>query len=575
MNMKKLLSYISIRRKKQFWLILFIMIFASITEVISLGSVIPFLSVLTSPIHIYQHPLIQPLIQLFSLDSSEQLLLPITVIFVIAALFSGLIRIILLYATTRYSFAVGADLSFDIYRKTLYQDYKNHLSRNSIEIMSGVSKTSVVVSNIILPILNIISSGIIIIAILVVLLTVNATIAIASFAGIGFLYWVLIRCTRQNLRENSQSIAYQSTQILKAIQEGLGGIRDVLLCSNQQFYSNLFRQADIPMRRARGSNVFISGSPRFAMEAIGMTLIAGIAYIISLREGGLFAVIPTLGALALGAQRLLPAMQQVFYAYSNIRGAQSSLNDVLTLLDQPLPSFDNQPLSPPIPFNKEFLLNNISFRYSDKTPWILNNINLRIRKGESIGFIGSSGAGKSTMLDIIMGLLHPDNGELVVDSLPLNRKNLRAWQAHIAHVPQNIYLYDSTISENIAFGVRKENINIGLVKKAATMAQIANTIENWPKEYHTLVGEQGIRLSGGQKQRIGIARALYRQADVLIFDEATSALDHRTEQSLMHVIDGLGEGITKFIVSHRITTLKCCDRIIDLSNNKTTIPSHT
>ena len=397
------------------------------------------------------------------------------------------------------------------------------------------------------------------------LFAVDITVALTAFIGFGLLYWIVIRYTRQQLQENSKCIADQSTQMIKSLQEGLGGIRDVLIDGSQQLYCKLYQSADLPLRKASGNNVFIGGSPRYVMEAIGMTLIAGLAYVMSLREGGMSAAIPILGTLALGAQRLLPALQQAYSSYSSIKGSSASFNDVINLLEQPLPNYVNQPLVQPIPFEKEIALDNLGFRYTEETPWILKDINLKLTKGGRIGFIGVTGSGKSTLLDIIMGLLPPTEGRLSIDGQPVTSNNRRSWQAHIAHVPQNIYLSDNTIEENIAFGVAKENINHEQVIKAAKQAQIAWLIDDWPEQYQTFVGERGIRLSGGQRQRIGIARALYKKANVLIFDEATSALDSDTEQAVMEAIEGLGRDLTIMIIAHRLTTLKGCDRIIELT----------
>jgi ATP-binding cassette subfamily B protein len=303
------------------------------------------------------------------------------------------------------------------------------------------------------------------------------------------------------------------------------------------------------------------------MEALGMTLIAVLAYTMTQQDSGINTAIPVLGALALGAQRLLPSLQQAYSAYSTIKGSESSFKDVLDLLDQSLPEYAEQPRPKPISFEKEIKLTNLSFRYTEDTPLVLKDIDLSLKKGARIGFMGVTGSGKSTLLDIIMGLLTPTGGELIIDKQPINNQNRRAWQAHIAHVPQNIYLSDGTIKENIAFGIAKGQIDHQRVKKAAQQAQIAELIEEWKDGYQTFVGERGIRLSGGQQQRIGIARALYRKANVIIFDEATSALDNETELEVMKAIEDLGKEITVLIIAHRLTTLKGCDKIIKLNKN--------
>jgi len=546
------------------------MIVASLSEIISIGAVLPFLGALTAPEQVYQHPLMQSIIQILGLTEPSQLILPLTIFFIIAVLLAGSIRLTLLYVMTRLSFATGADLSISIYRRTLYQEYTVHVSRNSSEVINSIiTKTNIVINGVLTQVLTFISSTTLLIGIMGALFAINISVALSASIGFGLLYWLVIRYTKNQLKDNSQIIADQSTQMIKSLQEGLGGIRDLLIDGTQQFYCQLYRSADLPLRRASGNNLFISGSPRYALEAIGMTLIAGLAYVMTQQEGGMVTAIPVLGALALGAQRLLPALQQAYGAYSTIKGSNSSLKDVLDLLGQPLPVYADQPLPKPIPFERELKLTELNFRYTEDSPWVLKNINLSLKKGARIGFIGVTGSGKSTLIDIIMGLLPPTNGKLMIDQQPINSQNCRAWQAHIAHVPQNIYLSDSTIEENIAFGIAKEEIDHQRVKKAAQQAQIAELIEEWEEGYQTFVGERGIRLSGGQRQRIGIARALYKKANVLIFDEATSALDNETEWEVMKAIEEIGEEITVLIIAHRLTTLKGCDKIVKLGKKYT------
>ena len=565
--LKRLWHHISPRRRGQFGMLLILMIGASFAEILSIGAVLPFLAVLTAPERIFQLPAAQPFIRAFGFTHASQLLFPLTITFGIAALLSGSMRLLLLWASTRLSFATGADLSISIYRRTLYQPYAVHVARNSSEVINGISgKANGVLSSIIVPTTNLISSSIMLIAILMALLSLNPIIALAAFGGFGLIYVFIIKLTQKQQLLNSQCIARESTQVIKSLQEGLGGIRDVLIDGSQAAYCQIYRNADHPLRKAQGNNSFIGASPRFGIEALGMMLIALLAYALAQQPDGIAKAIPVLGALALGAQRLLPVLQGAYGSWSSILGGQVSLSDTLELLDQPLPDYVDQLPAKPLPFWQKIKLNNLSFRYTAQTPLVLSNLNLSIPKGSRIGFIGVTGSGKSSLLDIIMGLLQPTAGSIDIDEQPLAAVNNRAWQAHIAHVPQAIFLADSTIEENIAFGVPKGKIDHNRVKQAARQAQIADIIESWPKKYQTYVGERGIRLSGGQRQRIGIARALYKQADVIIFDEATSALDNETEQAVMQAIESLGNELTILIIAHRLTTLKNCTQIVELAN---------
>ena len=563
--LKRLWHHISPRRRGQFGLLLVLMLLASFAEILSIGAVLPFLGVLTVPERVFEHAAAQPIIQALGLTMPAQLLLPLTIAFAVAALIAGTMRLLLLWASTRLSFATGADLSISIYRRTLYQPYAVHCARNSSEVINGISgKANGVIYSIIVPALTLISSSVMLIAILIALLAVEPVIALAAFGGFGLIYAFIIRLTRKQLLADSQRIARESSHVIKSLQEGLGGIRDVLIDGSQATYCHIYRNADLPLRRAEGNNFFISSSPRYGMEALGMMLIAALAYSLAQQTDGIAKAIPILGALALGAQRLLPVLQQAYGSWTSIQGGQASLQDTLELLDQPLPDYADQPAAQPLPFKHNISLKQLAFRYSPQTPYVLKQFNLTIAKGSRLGFIGATGCGKSTLLDIVMGLLQPTDGILEIDGQPVMPTNNREWQAHIAHVPQAIFLADSSIEENIAFGVPRDQINSQRVRQAAQQAQIADSIESWPKQYQTFVGERGIRLSGGQRQRIGIARALYKQADVIIFDEATSALDNETEQAVMEAIEGLSKDLTLIIVAHRLSTLKNCTQIVEL-----------
>ena len=557
------------RRRVQIALLLIMMFAATLAELISIGAVLPFLAVLTSPERIFKISAVQPIIKYLGFTTPNQLLLPLTLGFGIAAFISGTMRLLIMWASARISYAAGADLSISIYRRTLYQPYAVHAARNSSQVISGITgKANSVISSIIGPFLNLISSSVTLIAILIALFLIDPIIAAAAFGGFGMIYALIINFTKDRMRFHSQSISQESIQVIKSLQEGLGGIRDVLLDGSQNTYCQIYRHADFNLRRAQGNIVFIGASPRFGIEALGMFLIALLSYYMASQPNGIAKAIPVIGALALGAQRLLPLLQGAYSSWTNILGGQNSLKDTLELLDQPLPEYADQPAAKPIPFNKEITLQQITFHYSQETPYVLQKLDLTIEKGARIGFIGVTGSGKSTLLDIVMGLLQTTEGSIYIDGQLITINNTREWQAHIAHVPQAIFLADSTIEENIAFSVPPHKIDHERVKQAARQAQISDIIESWPKKYKTFVGERGIRLSGGQRQRIGIARALYKKADVIIFDEATSALDNETEQAVMEAIESLSKELTLLIIAHRLTTLKNCTEIVELGNGK-------
>jgi len=567
MPIKRLWQHITKKRKSHIGFIVILMLMTSVAEVVSLGAVVPFLGVLANPESVFQHQYSQQFVHFIGVTEANQLLLPFTLIFAIAALFAGIMRIALLWGQTRLAHAIGADMSIQIYRRTLYQPYSVHVVRNSSEVIAGVSaKADQVVGATILPLLMLVSSLLMLVMVLGTLVLINPLMAISAIVGFITIYSLFIWMTKQRLLINSRRISDNVNLTIKVLQEGLGGIRDVLIDGTQEVYCKSFHSADLSKRRAVATNQIIGQSPRYGVESLGMVLIASLAYYLGSQQGGLIGALPILGALAIGAQRMLPMLQQAYAAWTSIRGSRAILEDSLVLLEQPMPLHSEMLANKKLVFQDSIVLEKVNFRYTDNAPKVLKQIDLVIPKGSRVGFIGTTGSGKSTLLDIIMSLLQPSDGKLMVDGTVITEKNHRSWQTHIAHIPQMIYLSDSTIAENIAFGLPKDKINLERVRQASQQAQISETIQNLDKQYETMVGERGVRLSGGQRQRIGIARALYKQADVIIFDEATSSLDNKTERTVMDAVDEINDEITILMVAHRTTTLDNCELIVELEN---------
>jgi ATP-binding cassette, subfamily B, bacterial PglK len=568
-NLQTLWSYIHKPQRKQLYYLLLFIVFTSLIEIIGIGAVLPLLSVLTAPERLYQNEMMQPIVKFLDLSAPSQLLFPVTLIFALVAILSGGLRLLQLFVMARLTSTIGSDLSLNVYRRTLYQSYLVHTFRNSSEVITGITdKTSAVVSAVLMPILMLISSVTMLLVIISALIAIEASTALFAFLGFGVIYGVVVLGTKRRLKVNGQVAGRESAQVQKALREGLGGIRDVLLDGTQEAYCAIFRSADKPFRRANANILIMGAGPRFVIEALGMVLIAGLAYALATRDEGIYSALPLLGVIALSAQRLLPVLQQCYLNWTLIRSAQTTLADVLELLDQPLPQYLNGQLDRELTFTKCIRLDDVSFRYSASGGWVLKNINIELPKGARIGFIGKTGGGKSTILDIVMGLLAPTSGRLYIDDCAVDYESSRAWQKHIAHVPQAIFLADTDIAQNIALGVSYDQIDFAQVRRAASQAQIADLVDSMPEGYQTIVGERGVRLSGGQRQRIGIARALYKNADVIVFDEATSALDVATESAVMEVIESLSKDLTILIVAHRLSTLSGCTQIIEIENGE-------
>jgi len=552
------------RRQHQFLLLLGLMLFSAFAEMATLGAVLPFLSVLADPEAVFKYSIAQAFGKMLGIASGEQMVLPLTLLFIGITLASATFRLLLLWLSSRLSHVVGVDLGYKVYLRTLYQPYQTHLMRNSSIIINGITQK---VANSIYALnmsLTLAISGLLIVTIAVTLFVINPVVALVAVGVFGIGYAVVGMVFRRLLVKNSEVVARNSTQLVQCIQEGVGGIRDVLLDGIQSVYGESYRQISFPFQLANARNTIYSGSPRYVMEAMGMTLIAILAYTLSHQSGGMSGALPMLGALALAAQRMLPNLQQAYAAWAGITGSKASLKDTLELLDQPLPEYASKSEPEPLCFVRNIQLNHVSFCYMEQDIEVLHDVCLDVPKGNKIGIVGATGSGKSTLMDILMGLLDPVKGSVLVDGKCVYGNLLKSWQRSIAHVPQSVFLSDGTAAENIAFGVPRQSIDMERVKQAAVQAQLETFFKGLELGYETVVGERGVRLSGGQRQRIGIARALYKQASVIVFDEATSALDNATERSVMAAIDALDSDLTIFLIAHRLTTVQECDVIIVL-----------
>jgi len=571
-------GHLSRRRRIQVGLLLVVMLASGGAELISLGAVLPFLAVLSDPDRLWQQPLLKALIGRVGFTNPSQLLLPSALLFSVAAVFAALIRLSNLWLNVRLAAAVGSDLSCEAYRRTLYQPYMVHVQRNSAAVINGATTQINLTAEALNSLLGLITATIVAVGLLTGLLLIDAQLAVAAAALLGATYGIIAISARRELRHNSRQIAEAATQQLKVLQEGLGAIRDVLLDSSQSTYLHNYQQADRTQRQLQAKNLFLGAFPRYALEAMGMVAIALLGGLLVLQRGSSAAVIPLMGALAIGAQRLLPALQQIYSGWAVLKACNSAIHSVVEMLNQPLPPLVG--VTKPLSLCEGISLEAVHFQYGPDQPEVLQGLDLKIRRSERIGLIGSTGSGKSTTVDLLMGLLVPTAGRILVDGVdihdPAHPELLAGWRSAIAHVPQSIYLADSSVAENIAFGVPLHEIDLARVKQAAAQAQIANFIEARPEGYGSFVGERGIRLSGGQRQRIGIARALYKQARVLVLDEATSALDIDTEQALMDAVSQLSKELTIIMIAHRLSTVQCCDRVIRLVNGAVSVdgPPH-
>ena len=567
--------HLSSARKRQTLILGILMLFGGFAEAVSLGAVLPFLAAITAPEKIVTTPAfhkISPLLQnagFLQTDSDvapvSQLIPWFALLLMAAALFSGGIRLLLVWQSGRLANLAGAEISVELYRRILYRPYIRFTQENSATLISNIAAKNGLVVISMTSLVTLLVSLVIASSIFLTLLWVQPWITILAGVLIGSFYGIFLVWSRGGIQVKSLEISAKQDAIFLKLQEGLGGIRDIILDGVQDAYCGIFKQSIYPLRLAFAKVTFLSQSPRYVVESYTLILFVGLAWWAQARGPGASALIPYLGALAVGAQRLLPALQQGFLGWSTILAYEAVAQDALRILNEPLPNHSLLKNTSRMVLRKEISFKSVKFRYSEKSPWVLGGLSFTIPKGARVGFVGKTGSGKSTCLDLLMGLLEPNEGHILVDGQPLCHDNLSAWQRNIAHVPQAIYLSDSTVAENIAFGVPSEKINMDGVREAARQAQIADFIESTPQGYQGLVGERGIRLSGGQRQRIGIARAIYKEAQVLVLDEATSALDQETETSVMQSINSLRSDLTILIIAHRPSVQASCGQIIRLN----------
>ncbi len=563
---------VSERRKFQIKALIILMLLNGVCEIISIGSVVPFLSVLVNSKNLWEKSYIKELSLNFGIQNHFGLILPMTLIFIFSVFISAFIKLLNIWSTGRLSASIGSDFSCSAFERTLYQPYSVHISRNSSDLIASISIQIKTCLAILESVLNMISALVVLLSILFVLIIIDWKVAFIIFSVFGIVYIFIRFIARKRLDINGKKIDQFTKNQVKYLSEGIGAIREVLLSGNQKNYIKVYREKDLKLWQLGAQNNLISISPRYILEAFGLLIIASVSYGLVQLNNQNTEVLPILGAIALGAQRLLPTSQIIYSSWAVLRGNKSALYSVLSLLNQPIPKEIKFKQFSKLKFNSEIIFKDVSFKYSQNNKRVINKISFKIKKGERIGIIGKTGSGKSTLVDILIGLLYPTAGSVFVDNTKLdfenNFKDIINWRMNIAHVPQSIYLSDSSIAQNIAFGIPKENVDFNLVRDAARKAQIDSFIEQMPKGYQTYVGERGIKLSGGQRQRIAVARALYREAKLLVFDEATSALDNNTEQAIMNSIENLSSELTIILIAHRLSTVKNCDRIFELNDGE-------
>lgn len=565
---KSLWLVFSKKRRLQIFILLLAMILNGVLEVLSIASIIPFLSLLLNPDEIDSIGYMIFFKNLFNISDNNGLITYISIFLFVIIILTTIIRLLNLRFSNFISARIGIDLSSKIFGKILNTNYITQKIRNSSDLITTntfrIEQTILVIN----AFLTIISSIIISSCIFISLLYVSVKISLATIIIYSSCYYFLALKNKKRLSKNSEIISHSTSHEVKIIQESFGAIKDIILNNNQAYYENLFKENLSKLRLKQAENAFLSTYPKFPLESIGILLICFIGLSLSINKTINTEIISTLSVFAVGGQKLLPSIQSVYFNWSSIKARYSDVQKVIIFLKNKEEKIDKIKNIKKYNFKKEIILKNISFSYGDSNHQILKNINLKIMKGDKIGIIGETGSGKSTLIDIIMGLIQPSSGTITIDDIELYSEAgfIKCWRKNISHVPQNIYLLDLSFIENIAFGIKKDDINFERVIKCAKQANIHTIIRNSSNGYFTKVGERGVKLSGGQIQRIALARALYKKSDILFLDEATSALDNKTEDLIINEIKSLSDVLTIIIIAHRMTSLKGCNKIFKLKD---------
>ena len=548
------------------------MFLGALIEIVSIGSILPFLSALLNPNFFEQSFFGFEIKELLGNKNKNEMISLALVIFVTIIVISSIFKTFLLWITTKFNANIGTDIANKVFIKLIAYPYEEYIQQSSDKLISDIAnKVTAVIFSVIFPTLLFLSTVIQIFGIIVLLLFVNSLLV--SYLILFFLIFYLLTFlfVKKKLFKNSKIIADEESYLIKYIQEGLGGKREITINNLHSFFIEKFKGSNRLLRVAQSRNNFLGILPRYVIEALAIIVVAFIFYYLLfnfMSEKPQGEVLALIGLLALSGQKLLPLTQQTYTSLSRVMGSRDSLKSIVNILNLKFEKKSyikdfNQNLN----FNKIISLKNITYEY-EKNKKIINNLNIEIGKGSKVGIIGKTGSGKSTLIDIIMGLLNPTEGKIYIDDQIINNDNLQDWQKHVAHVPQNIFLNDDTITNNVAYGINPNFIDMNLVKKSIKDADLLDYVSNLENGLDTIIGERGIKLSGGQKQRLAIARALYKQASLIVFDEATSALDVQTESNIMSVIKNFSVKVTIIIVAHRLETLKFCDILYEVSNGK-------
>jgi len=568
-DLKKIWAvFTPVERRRATWMLGLVVLMAA-AETLGVLSIMPFLSVLGRPAVIHENPLLQAAYAGLEFTDTRGFIFALGIASIAVVLLSSMFKAVTLHLLNRFVHLQRHSISSRLLAGYLWQPYEFFLGRNSADLSKNIlSETDQMLFNLVQPLAQMVAQGAVILAMGLLIVCYDPWMAVVILLGVASLYGVIYGLVRKRLARTGVERVVANRDRYQACNEALGGIKDVKVTHSVPTYMAGFERASRLYSRHLASNDTLSQTPLYLVEAVGYSGLILISLALLLRTNDIAHVLPAMGLYGFSAYRMLPAAQIVYRGFAKLKFSSPALDAIHH--DLMLPAAPEPRASGMLVPQREIRLEGIRFAYpAAPEKSVLDGFSLTIPANGSIGIIGKSGAGKSTVMDLLLGLLSPQAGTLSVDGIAVTAANVANWQRAIGYVPQHIYLTDASIAENIAFGVKKRDIDLRAVERAARAAQIHDFIVGGlPDGYDTFVGERGIRLSGGQRQRVGIARALYRDPPVLFFDEATSALDMDTEEAIVSAINEIGEDKTIVLIAHRVATLKACSVLVNVDVSK-------
>ncbi len=561
MIIKKIIKLLSHREQKIGFMLLLMTLVMAFLDMIGVASIMPFIAVLANPQIIETNLILSKLFIFFEFEKKDDFILFLGLAAFALLVFSLAFKSLTTYMQLRFALMHEYKLGKRLVEGYLYQPYKWFLNRNSAEISKSIlSEVSAIVNGCLMPMMSLVSQGAVAIAIMGMILFVNPMASLIVCLVLGLAYGLIYKAVSNFLNKLGVKRAQANELRFKVISEAFGAFKEVKVGGLERFFIDHFSTPAKNYAEKEATASIVRQLPKYALEmvAFGGMLLA-LLYIIA--QKGFTDAIPIIALYAFAGYRFMPALQQIYSSLTQLKFVGPVLDSIYEDLISLEKETENNKKEK-IDFKDSIELKKVFFTYPNESQPVLKNINLSIKCKQKIGIVGGTGSGKTTTVDLILGLLKPERGSLTVDELEINSQNYRRWQSMIGYVPQQIYLSDESIAENIAFGVDKEDIDYKAVERVAKIANLHDLVNNELKNgYQSVVGERGIRLSGGQRQRIGIARALYHNPKLLIFDEATNSLDNLTEKAVIESIQNIDENITIIMIAHRLNTVRNCDTI--------------